>query len=158
MSSLEAESELFLLLSLLHFSEKHSNVGVFLRERLTISLSTPPLTPSIMPQGTRGIFRAPPPSLPPSPHQLKKTCRHWKHLSILMRQFYEDLWWLDALPSLGGEPFHPLWIMLPLFHVFIRILQMKQIVSLFLFLSFVSFCLSYPPDFFQRRIPSSLLW
>lgn len=67
------------------------------------SLSTPAFAPSILPQGTGGIFRAPPPALTTAAQ--KKTCRHWKHFSILMRRSSEDLWWWGGLRSLWGKTF-----------------------------------------------------
>lgn len=87
--------------------------GVFLEQCLSLSLTT-------------------------AAQKKKKTCHHWKLFSILMKQFFEDLWWLGALWTLSGKPFHPLWNELPLIHSY-----SSDETHSCLFLSFIS------PEFSQ---------
>lgn len=92
--------------------------GGGLEARLTISLSTPSFT-LLCPKGTRGIYRAVPPSL--TCHRSSK-----KPLETLLHPNEAILWGFVMVTNppdpLRGGPFHPLWNELPLFHMFIHIL------------------------------------
>lgn len=128
------------------------------RGALTISVHTPfhsiyhaPKAPGVFLEQCLSLTRH-------SSSKKKKTCHHWKHFSILMKQFFEHLWWLGALWTLWGKPFHPLWNELLLIHSY-----SSDETRSCLFLSFISpeFSQWFAVLFFHKKpncFSASCLW